>query len=60
MVGCTLSSLVLIIPMPHKHNAGRRHHIPKMSFEVQNWPAYAAGLRRRGGLALALNGMAGS
>jgi hypothetical protein len=34
-----LPSLVLIIPMPHKHNAARRHHIPKMSFEVQNWPA---------------------
>jgi len=25
--------------MPHKHNAARRHHIPKMSFKVQNWPA---------------------
>ena len=38
--------------MPHKHNADRRHHIPKMSFKVQNWPAYAAGLRRRGSLTL--------
>jgi transposase len=38
--------------MPHKHNAGRRHHIPKMAFKVQNWPAYEAGLRRRGSLAL--------
>ena len=38
--------------MPHKHNAGRRHHIPKMSFKVQNWPAYEAGLRRRGSLTL--------
>ena len=38
--------------MPHKHNADRRHHIPKMSFRVQNWPAYAAGLRRRGSLTL--------
>jgi hypothetical protein len=36
--------------MPHKHNADRRHHIPKMSFKVQNWPAYEAGLRRRGSL----------
>ena len=44
--------LVPIIPMPHKHNAGRRHHIPKMSFKVQNWPAYEAGLRRRGSLTL--------
>ncbi len=38
--------------MPHKHNADRRHHIPKMSFKVQNWPAYEAGLRRRGSLIL--------
>ena len=38
--------------MPHKHNADRRHHIPKMSFRVQNWPAYEAGLRRRGSLTL--------
>ena len=38
--------------MPHKHNAARRHHIPKMSFKVQNWPAYEAGLRRRGSLTL--------
>ena len=45
-------SLVLIIPMPHKHNADRRHHFPKMSFKVRNWPAYEAGLRRRGSLTL--------
>src|ERR1700733_7624126 len=38
--------------MPHKHNANRRHHIPKMLFKVQNWPAYEAGLRRRGSLTL--------
>jgi len=38
--------------MPHKHNADRRHYIPKMSFKVQNWPAYEAGLRRRGSLTL--------
>ena len=38
--------------MPHKHNADRRHHIPKMSFRVRNWPAYEAGLRRRGSLTL--------
>ena len=38
--------------MPHKHNAARRHHIPKMTFKVQNWPAYEAGLRRRGSLTL--------
>jgi hypothetical protein len=45
-------SPVLAVPMPHKHNADRRHHIPKMSFRVQNWPAYEAGLRRRGSLLL--------
>jgi hypothetical protein len=45
--------------MPHKHNADRRHHTllrvlsrPKMVFEVRNWPAYEAGLRRRGSLTL--------
>src|SRR3982074_1360261 len=38
--------------MPHKHNADRRHDIPKMSFKVRNWPAYEAGLRRRGSLTL--------
>jgi hypothetical protein len=38
--------------MPYKHNADRRHHIPKMAFKVQNWPEYEAGLRRRGSLTL--------
>jgi len=38
--------------MPHRHNAARRHHFPKMAFKIQNWPAYEAGLRRRGGLTL--------
>src|SRR5918998_6232842 len=38
--------------MPHKHNADRRHHIPKMTFKVRNWTAYEAGLRRRGSLTL--------
>jgi hypothetical protein len=38
--------------MPHKHNADRRRHIPKMSFKVLNWPAYEAGLRRRCSLTL--------
>lgn len=38
--------------MPNKHNDDRRHHIPKMSFKVQNWPQYEAGLRRRGNLTL--------
>ena len=43
---------VLSSLMPHKHNADHRHHIPKMAFKVQNWPAYEAGLRRRGSLTL--------
>jgi hypothetical protein len=47
-----LPFLVLTAPMPHKHNADRRHHIPKMSFKVQNWPAYEAGRRRHGSLTL--------
>ncbi|MET3139409.1 transposase [Undibacterium sp. GrIS 1.2] len=38
--------------MPNKHNDDRRHHSPKMSFKVQNWPEYEAGLRRRGSLTL--------
>jgi hypothetical protein len=52
VIGWAPPSLVLIIPMPHKHNADRRHHIPKMLFKVRNWPAYEAGLRRRGSLTL--------
>jgi hypothetical protein len=38
--------------MPNKHNAPRRHHIPKMKFSVKNWAEYDAGLRRRGSLTL--------
>jgi hypothetical protein len=44
--------------MPHKHNADRRHHIPKMAFKVQNWPEYEAALRRRGSLTLWIEGAA--
>src|SRR6195952_1599724 len=36
--------------MPFKHNASRRHHIPKTGRRITNWPAYEAGLRRRGDL----------
>ena len=36
--------------MPFKHNASRRHHISKMRRRVTNWPAYEAGLQRRGDL----------
>jgi hypothetical protein len=39
-------------PMPNKHNDSRRHHIPKMKFQVRNWREYDAGLRRRGSLTL--------
>jgi hypothetical protein len=38
--------------MPNKHNAARRHHIPKMKFRVKNWAEYDAGLRRRRSLTL--------
>lgn len=38
--------------MPFKHNASRRHRIPEMKYKVTNWPAYEAGLRRRGSLTL--------
>ena len=40
------------IAMPYKHNADRRHHIPKMVFKVQNCLAYEASLRRRSSLTL--------
>jgi hypothetical protein len=36
--------------MPFKHNASRRHRIPQARYRVANWPAYEAGLRRRGDL----------
>src|SRR5882757_10671724 len=45
-------TFLALTPMPHKHNADRRHHIPKMAFKVRNWPEYEAGLRRRGSLTL--------
>ncbi len=38
--------------MPHKHNVDRRHHIPKMKYQVTNWSEYEAGLRSRGSLML--------
>ncbi len=36
--------------MPLKHNAARRHRIPRARYRVTNWPAYEAGLRRQGDL----------
>ncbi|NPD70050.1 IS5 family transposase (plasmid) [Lichenicola cladoniae] len=41
--------------MPFKHNAFRRHHIPKARRRVMNWAAYEAGLRQRGDLTLWLD-----
>ena len=38
--------------MPHKYNADRRHHIPKMAIKAQDWPEYETALRRRGSLTL--------
>ena len=38
-----------------KHNAARRHRIPQARYRVTNWPAYEAGLRRRGDLTLWLD-----
>jgi len=34
--------------VPFKHNAARRHYIPRAHYRVTNWAAYEAGLRRRG------------
>ncbi len=38
--------------MPFKFNATRRHRIPRVRYQVRNWPDYEAGLRRRGDLTL--------
>jgi hypothetical protein len=43
---------VTVLGMPFKHNAARRHRIPKARYRVQNWPAYEAGLKWRGDLTL--------
>ena len=36
--------------VPFKLNQDRRHHIPRQTYKVTNWPAYEAGLRQRGSL----------
>jgi Transposase DDE domain len=36
--------------LPFKLNQTRRHHIPRQTHKVTNWPAYDASLRRRGSL----------
>jgi hypothetical protein len=41
--------------MPFKHNAASRQRIPRARYRVTNWPAYEAGLRRRGDLTLWLD-----
>ena len=41
--------------MPFKHNADRRHRIPRARYRVTNWPVYESGLRRRGDLTLWLD-----
>jgi hypothetical protein len=38
--------------MPRKHNVDRRHHIRKIKCKEESWPAYEAGLHRRGSLTL--------
>jgi hypothetical protein len=36
--------------MPFKYNTSRRHHISKARRPIMDWPAYEAGLQRRGDL----------
>src|ERR687883_64619 len=36
--------------VPFKLNQDRRHHIPRQTHKVTNWPAYDASLRQRGSL----------
>ena len=44
--------------MPFKHNAARRHRIPRARYRVTNWPAYEADLRRHCSPTLWLDGAA--
>src|SRR3954452_6848184 len=39
-----------MLPLPFKLNQNRRRHVPRRTHKVTNWPAYEAGLRRRGSL----------
>lgn len=41
--------------MPFKYHDARRHRIPRARYRVENWPAYEAGLKRRGDLTLWLD-----
>src|SRR3712207_7684580 len=46
---------VTLSGMPFKHHAARRHRIPQARYRIRNWPAYEAGLKRRGDLTLWLD-----
>ena len=46
---------VTLSGMPFKHNVTRCHRIPKARYRVRNWPAYEAGLKRRGDLTLCID-----
>src|SRR5215204_6527958 len=39
-----------MLPLPFKLNQDRRHHIPRQTHRVTNWPGYDASLRQRGSL----------
>src|SRR6478752_5549259 len=38
--------------LPFKLNEDRRHHIPRQTHKVTNWPAYDVSLRQRGSLTI--------
>jgi hypothetical protein len=54
-LGSLLLAMRLPPSMPFKHNAVRRHRIPRTRYRVTNWPVYEAGLRRHGDLTLRLD-----
>ena len=41
-----------VAQVPFKHKATRHHRILKARYRVINWPAYEAGLRRRGDMTI--------
>ena len=52
MMKCPSNSLAQAAPTPHKHNAATCYYIPTISFKVQYWSPYGAGLRQRRSLTL--------
>src|SRR5215210_5980987 len=44
-----------MLPLPFKLNHAGRHHIPRQTHKVTNWPAYDASLRQRGSLTVWLS-----